>query len=212
MTFHVHLNALHLSNDAMERLLQHGMKRANFLGTRAFENQYAAKHHLSFRSLDRESALRAFQACGRDGGDDLVGFVELEEVTRSAEFSLDKRAEFSPPGFALELMPPTRHRETELHVSVTNQEENVLLIQGLQDAGFYRTSLQRGEAERVILTVQGATEPIGDVFDVLSEYLVERGNGAGAIKLKEEKLLRFSSSPDFNWFAPQCTSVRRVSR
>lgn len=200
--YHVHVNALGLSDSSATNLAKCGFACRPFdFSTQ--DTSYTPLKHYSCKSNDpRQFELffdSARQLLKNDPG--FVGYIEGEYVGARAEIASTNGIQKIGVPFKLVLSPPKIVREAELHVLSPFGSH---LTEALCSAGFYKSAIVKSGHLFEICTAQGTTSLISELHKIILETCEHRSDKGATVKV--EVLSRFFSSEGFNWFAPQAVA------
>jgi hypothetical protein len=166
------------------------------------ESGYAPERHLTqkpksgheFRAM--KSAIFGYL---RTYPEQLTGYVECEVISKRETIphkEFDSLITF-PFSFTTEMLAPDTFRESEIHVSMNRKESDPRLLERLKQSGLLVAFNERQGDTRVIFTVQGYRDQIGEIWRMLHSYLLKVG-GAVDCNMKEEVIADYwLSSPDY---------------
>jgi hypothetical protein len=199
-SFHVHIDAVSMSEDFDRFLAKLGFWRSDFAGHPEGEEGHEPPHHLTQKtaSSDEFKALFDKVVAYASTHDAMRGYVEGECIT------IDKDIEprpFDPsvkPPFKIikTTLPAGTFRETEIHITLSRDESDPRLLKALQEMGLFSAYLPKPEGIFQVFTVQGAREKFRPMLPALIEYL-EKAGGSVRCSIKEERVAQWwKSSPE----------------
>jgi hypothetical protein len=189
--FHIHVDAITLSDKFEEVLGQAGFWRSDFSGHPEGVEHFEPPHHLTAK-LKTSAEFRALfnqLVSYAETNAPMKGYLEGEVVTFDDD--LDPRP-FNPevrPPFKIVRgeLPPGSFRETEIHVVLNRDKSEPRLRQSLLDMGLYTAYMPKDYGTAQIFTVQGSKKNIQALLPALKKYLEDAG-GAVNCSIKEERV------------------------
>jgi hypothetical protein len=190
--FHIHVDALSLSNTFEEHLTNNlGFWRSDFSGHPEGVEHFEPPHHLTKKLTTSAEFRKLF--------DGLVSFAEanapmkgyLEGEFLALDHDLEDRAFDPSVGIPFRIhktiLPAGGFRESEIHVVLNRDRSDPRLLQSLTQMGLYTAYMPKPYGTAQVFTVQGSKLKILSILKPLRRYLEEAG-GSINCSIKEERV------------------------
>jgi hypothetical protein len=199
--FHIHIDASEISPEIETFATStHGFRRTDFAGGVHTVECYAPLHHLTMKTESASQFREAFdsltQFLERGGG--LVGYLEGEFVASDVDITAAPFDSAVDPPFCLQSqsLPPNTFRESEIHITLSDQDSHPELHRRLRAMGLIVASIQKLSGPARIYTAQGSRAQIDSILPSLTTYL-ETAGGSAACSIKEERVVAWwKSAPE----------------
>jgi len=199
MMHHIHAD-IEQTCDSLEQFLRScGFAPDNFIEC-DWPVSYEPYKHWTIKT-DSATLLKktttAFRQWDAENPGMLVGYMEAEAITTDIQIS---RMEFNPAvqlpfRLTTKRLPLGVFRQSEIHISFSENETDMRLRQALHDSGFYPARFMETYGPEEIWTIQAARRvDIEAILPATIEYLRTVG-GAARCSLQEERVTDYLVSP-----------------
>jgi hypothetical protein len=207
--FHLHLNALALSDDAHTALVEQRFRLRNFEPGEIGKSHFVPRIHLSshvssageYRHVFRE-ACRILRKCRS-----FVGYLEGEVVVaENSAVGHDDVRKGNSQKFIVVLQSPVKWRESEVHISLLQSEVTDSVRDYFFAHGFSSIFTSKGGQRFAIFTLQGDYKVMAIIYDRVLFHLTKSGQFSAG-KLKLERSAGHFLSPEFTWLPMQARAI-----
>ena len=200
--FHIHFDGKFISPELEKWAMEEkGFWWDNFLPREA-SYMFTPDRHLTLKpKTGREFKMlcEEIYAYLRSNPDRLVGYLECEHIKNRHVIPWK---EFDPSikfPFSIETgsLAPGAFRESEIHVSLSQDSSDPRLMARFREAGFFVAFTKREHGTNAVFTTQGYRKDMEKVWSMLVDYL-EKAGGGMYCHMKEERITKFwLSSPEY---------------
>jgi hypothetical protein len=192
--FHIHIDAESIDPRLSNALLDNrGFTEKNFIRDGQRGSEYSPHVHVTRKYWDRASFDRDFDfiLAEIDAGAELDGYVEGEYIALNRQFSYRPRGVGSAAPFKLVLgsLPEGSFRQTELHLTASQDKSDPEVLDMLFGMGFFCAYAPKDYGMAQVFTAQGSYGNIAQITPILID-LIEEG-GLAHVRLKEERIVRW---------------------
>jgi hypothetical protein len=201
--YHIHFDGLKIQPQLAEWALGNGFWWDNFMTEHdGRPHGYEPNLHLTNKLQNASEFRKVSAACIgvlESNPTYMEGYLECEVIIQRHEIPV---REFSPSArfpFKVELgsLPKGEFRESEIHISMSEEKSDSRLFKALEGAGLFAAYKDSPAGRRVIYTVQGCRKDMVLLWKDLESYLQSAG-GAVEGKMKEECIYKhWLCSPEY---------------
>jgi hypothetical protein len=191
--FHIHIDAETIDPRLSSALLDsRGFSEKNFIREGQRGSEYSPHVHVTQKYWDKASFDKDFDfvLAQIGAGAELKGYVEGEYIALNRQFQYKPRqnAVAAPFKLALGQLPEGTFRQTELHLTVSQEESDPAVLEALFDMGFFCAYAPKSYGMAQVFTVQGSYRNIAEIIPLLTGFIEE--GGLAHVRLKEERIVR----------------------
>jgi hypothetical protein len=191
--FDIHIDALELSKNFEQFLLDLGFWRSDFCGHPPGAASYEPPHHLTLQPSTSGEYKQAFRTVRQYVGarlDPVRGYIEGEFFAFDRDLEAKSFDCSVPAPFEIKtgFLPAGKFRESEIHVTMSRDKSDPRLAEILMKMGFFTAYLSKPYGVGQVFTVQGTHGQIQSLLPVVYEFLQAIG-GAAACSIKEERVV-----------------------